>query len=220
MKPGAKARSTLSPETIVDACIGLADEEGLDAVTLRRLGAVLGADPTAVYRHFRDKDELLGAVADRLLGSVLVDVRPGGAWREDLRAVSLAARRVYLAHPALAHVLATAPAPLPNNERLIEVVLGALRSAGLEDSTAAAAFEVLENYTAGSSSLDAVVGSGADAAWRASFAALPADRFPNAVAVAPHLYRDDEAAFLFGLDLILDGIERAARPRRRQGGRR
>jgi TetR/AcrR family tetracycline transcriptional repressor len=219
---GADAGRRLSPRRIVDASIALADREGLEAVTLRRLGAELGVDPTAVYRHFRDKDELLAAVADRLLGGVLEGYRATGAWRPDLRAVVLAARRVYLAHPALAQMLATAPAPLPNNQRLVEVVLGALRTAGLEGRSAALAFQVLENYAAGASSLDAVLGSGSDAAWRTSFAMLPPDRFPNAVAVAPELYRDDEAAFGLGLDLILDGLERlvadptaGARPKKR-----
>jgi AcrR family transcriptional regulator len=224
MKGRASETSRLSRDVIVEACIDLADREGLQAVTLRRLGAELGTDPTAVYRHFRHKGELLTAVADRLLGGVLDGCRPTGAWRRDLREVVLAARRVYLAHPALAHVLATAPAPLPNNVRLMEATLGALRSAGLEEARAALAFQVLENYAAGASSLDAELGSGSDAAWRASLATLPAEAFPNAVAAAPHLYVDDEAAFAFGLDLFLDALElSAARPvptTTKLGGRR
>ncbi len=217
----------LSKGVIVDACIELADREGLGAVTLRRLGAELGADPTAVYRHFRDKGELLTAVADRLLGSVLAGYRPSGNWRQDVREVVLGARRMYLAHPALAHVVATSPAPLTNNQRLAETVFGGLRSAGLDDPVAARAGEVIENYAAGASSLDAVVGSDVDTAWRTSFAMLPPEEFPNAVAVAPHLYRDDEASFTFGLELILDGLERLASrpeppsgPTTEQGGRR
>jgi TetR/AcrR family transcriptional regulator, tetracycline repressor protein len=211
----------LSRESIVDACIGLADREGIDAVTLRRLGAELGVDPTAVYRHFRDKDELLTAVADRILAGVLGGFRASGEWRRDLREVVLAARRGYLAHPALAHVVATAPDPLPSNTRLAEVVFCALRAAGLDDRTTALAGQVIENYTAGASSLDAAVGTGVDAAWRAGFAMLPPEGFPNAVAVAPYLYLDDEATFAFGLDLILDALAvLAARSARPEGGAR
>jgi AcrR family transcriptional regulator len=216
MKTGATRRTPrskrreptrLRPDVIVEACIALAEREGLQAVTLRRLGADLGADPTAVYRHFRNKGELLAAVADRLLGGVLDGFRPSRSWRNDLRKLSMRARRVYLAHPALAPVLATSPAPLPSNRRIAEVVLGALRSAGLDDARAALAFQVFENYTAGASSLDAQVGIEGDAAWRASFASLPPEEFPNAVAAAPHLYLDDEAAFAFGLGLFLDALE-------------
>jgi len=198
----------LSRARIVDACIELGDREGLDAITLRRLGLELGADPTAVYRHFRDKDELLAAVADRLLATVADRFRRTGDWRRDLRRIVLGARRVYMAHPRLAALLATSPDPLPSNQRIAEVVIGALRGAGLSDREAAIGFEVLEDYTAGSSALDAEVESGTANAWRASFAALPEDRFPNAAAVAPHLYRNDEAAFAFGLDLLLDALER------------
>ncbi len=205
---GARPPGRLRPDTIVDACIALADREGLEAVTLRRLGADLGVDPTAMYRHFRSKEELLTAVADRLLGRVLEGFRPEGAWRRDLTEVSLRARRVYLSHPALAPVLATSPDPLANNQRIAEVVLAALADAGLDPARAALAFQVLENYTAGASSLDAQVGDEVDLAWRASFAMLPADDFPHAVAAAPHLYQDDEAAFRFGLELILDALQR------------
>lgn len=215
------APTRLTRDLIVDACIGLADRDGIDAVTLRRLGAELGVDPTAVYRHFRDKDELLTAVADRLLAGVLEGFQVTGEWRRDVREVVLAARGAYLAHPALAHVLATAPAPLPSNVRLAEIVFGALRSAGLDDRRTALAAQVIENYTAGASSLDAAVGTEVDSAWRAGFAMLPPGEFPNAVAVAPHLYQDDEAAFAFGLDLILDALAAlAAHPVRPEGGAR
>jgi len=215
------APTRLTRDVIVDACIGLADRDGIDAVTLRRLGAELGVDPTAVYRHFRDKDELLTAVADRLLAGALEGFHVTGEWRRDIREVALAARRVYLAHPALAHGLAIAPAPMPSNVRIAEIVFGALRSAGLDDRRTALASQVLENYTAGASSLDAAVGTEVDAAWRAGFAMLPPEEFPNAVAVAPHLYQDDEAAFAFGLDLILDALAAlAARPARPEGGAR
>jgi AcrR family transcriptional regulator len=201
----------LSQTRIVDACIALGDREGLEAMTLRRLGLELGADPTAVYRHFRDKDELLAAVADRLLAGVVDRFRRTGHWRSDLRRLTLAGRRVYMAHPRLAHLLATSPDPLPSNRRIAEIVIGALREAGLDDREAALGFEVLEDYVAGASALDAEIGTDAAETWRARFAALPEDRYPNAVAVATHLYRNDEAAFAFGLDLLLDALERRAR---------
>jgi len=210
----------LRPEAIVDACIALADREGLEAVTLRRLGADLGADPTAMYRHFRSKDELLVAVADRLLGRVLEGFFPTGDWRRDLTEVSLRARRVYMSHPALAPVLATSPDPLANNQRIAEVVLGALMDAGLDAPRAALAFQVLENYTAGASSLDAQVGAEVDLAWRTSFAMLPVDAFPHAVAAASHLYLDDEAAYGFGLELILDALEARIAATQRRPSRR
>lgn len=213
------SHARLSRDRIADACIAVAEREGLEAATMRRLGDELGVDPTAVYRHFRDKDELLIAVADRLLAQALDGYAPSGDWRTDIVDLSMRARRVYLAHPTLAHVLATSPGPLPNNERIAEAVLEALVASGLDLRRAGMAFQVLENYTAGASTLDAEVGSEADAAWRSSFAMLPASTYPTLVATAPHLYLDDEAAFTFGLDLILDGLAGAARSSRRPGGK-
>lgn len=202
----------LTRDGIVEAYIRLADREGPEAVSLRRLGIELGADPTAVYRHFRNKEELLQAVADRLLKEVVDRLRPGGDWRRDLRTLALEARAVYLAHPRLARVIATSADPLPSNSRLAEHVLRALRKAGLSEREAALGFEALESYVAGTSSLDAEVDEDVLAGWRRSFASLPRREFPNAVAVARHLYRRSDEAFRFGLDLLLDAV--AARARR------
>ena len=204
----------LSPDAIVEGYIRLADRGGTD-VTLRALGAELGVDPTAVYRHFRDKEELLAAVADRLLAEVLEGFRRSGDWRRDIRGLVLGARRVYLGHPHLAQLLATSPDHLPNNARIAEIVIGALRAAGLPNREAALAFEVLENYTAGASSLDAEVGADVGEGWRRHLASLPREQFPNTVTLSTYLYRDDEVAFGFGLDLMLDALQaRAARARR------
>ena len=163
----------LSREGILDAYIRLADAEGPEAVSLRRLGAELGVDATAVYRHFRDKDALLEAVADRLLAELAERHQSSDEWREDVRRLALEARRMYLGHPRLARVIAASPEPAAGNTRLAEVVLADLRRAGLTD-------------------LDA---------------ALDPERFPSSVAVAEHLFRDDDATFAFGLDLFLDALE-------------
>ena len=197
----------LSREVLVDACIRIADAEGPDAVTMRRLGAELGVDPTAVYRYFRHKDELLRAMADRLLVEVLEGFAPSGAWRTDLRELALRARRRYLAHPRLALLVAAADAPLPSERRIAELGVGLLRDAGLSDEEAVLAFQAIEGYTAGTSSLDAAATPGDGEAWRRTYAALPPEAFPNLTAVAPLMYREDDAAFGFGLDLLLQAIE-------------
>ena len=203
-EPAATAR--LSREALVDACVRIADREGPDLVTLRRLGAELGVDPTAVYRHFPDKSALLIAMADRLLVEALEGFAPTGSWREDLRALALLARRAYLGHPRLATLVASAPAPLPSESQISELGLGLLREAGLPDAEAVLAFQAIESYTAGTSSLDASA-AGDGEAWRRAFAALPAQDYPNLTSTAPLMYREDEAAFEFGLDLMLDAIE-------------
>lgn len=203
----------LSRTSILDACLRVADAEGADALTLRRVGAELGVDPTALYRHFRDKAELFEAIADRLLDEVVRSVRMTGEWRRDLTELALSARRAYLTHPRLAHILAASPDPLANNQRLAEMSIGALRAAGLTDEDSAMAFEVWQSYVAGASSLDAEVGRGVEDRWRRAFAVLDPDEFPNSVMVSRFLYPADDRVFRLGLDLLLQGIEaRAGRP--------
>ncbi len=201
----------LSRDTILDAYIRLADVLGPEAVSLRRLGAELGFDATAVYRHFRDKAELLEAVADLLLQQLADRYVPTGAWREDIRVLALEARAVYLGHPRLARIIAASPEPLPGNRRLAEQAIASFRAAGLTDREAAKTYEVFASYVAGASSLDAEIGSRAGDTWRRAFAALDTAEFPNVNAVATYLYRDDPDAFLFGLELFLDAVEARAR---------
>jgi TetR/AcrR family tetracycline transcriptional repressor len=204
----------LSRAVILDACLEIADQDGPDAITMRRLGTALGVDPTAVYRHFRDKDELLRALADRLLVDAAATLKPSGSWRDDLINIALTARSAYLAHPQLAHLLATATPPLPNSERLTEAALGALRAAGLDDMEAATAYQVFENFVVGSSSLDALGSTELAEIWRRTFAVLPKDSYPHLTDAAPLLYRDPEHVFRYGLDLLLDALEARLQRRR------
>jgi AcrR family transcriptional regulator len=203
-------RARLTRETILDGYIELADRTGGTEISLRALGEAMGADPTAIYRHFRDKAELLTAVTDRLLARVVDSFVPTGDWREDLRSLALLIREVYLSHPQLARLLAHSPSSHPSNASLIEACLSALRSAGLSDADAAAAVELMENYVAGVSSLNAEMVGSANDAWRHELAALPPDRFPNVTSIADRLYREDGRNFEFGLELFLDALEARA----------
>src|SRR4051794_39854993 len=94
-KRTTRVPARLDAPAIVDAAIRVMDADGLDALTMRRLGREMGADPTAMYRHFRSKDELLLAVCDRLLGSMLDALEPGDGWRSTLRDMSWTAWRTY-----------------------------------------------------------------------------------------------------------------------------
>ena len=200
----------LSRDVIVDAYLRIADTEGTDDITLRRLGAELGVDPTAVYRHFRDKDEILAVASDRVLAEAAAELEPTGSWRQDLRALHLAVRRAYLSHPKAMLALQMHPASMPNAERLTDRVLGLLRQACLSDADAAVAYEAMENYTVGTTLFDAGATEESLEGWRRVYRSARADVLPHLVAAAPLLYRDPDAAFEYGLDLMLDGLERGA----------
>jgi hypothetical protein len=98
-------------------------------------------------------------------------------------------RAVYLSHPHLARLLAESPSSHPSNARLIEACLSALRSCGLSDPDAARAVQLMENYVAGVSSLNAEMNDSENAAWRRELAALPPEQYPNVTAVAELLYQ-------------------------------
>lgn len=202
-------RARLSRDVLIDAAFRIADTEGSDALTLRRLGSELGVDPTAVYRHFRDKDELLAATADRLLCEALDAFQPSGRWKDDARDFALLVRTIYLAHPSVAMLVATATGPLENEARVSEQGLAILRGAGLPEDETALAFEVLEAYTLAVSSLDGTAPEQSEA-WRRAYAALPPEHFPNLSSSARLLYLDRDSRFVFGLELMLDAIEARA----------
>lgn len=210
----AGPRSPLTRDSIVDACLALVETEGEDRLTLRRLGEALGTDPTAVYRHFRDKDDLMRALADRIHGSVLVDLPTDAPWQAVVREVCIRLRRAHLDRPALAAHVRTGP-PLHDNEfALTETVLGQLRRAGLDDDRAALAYHALIELTVGSAALDAPMAALDEPerrrryrAWRTTYASLDDTLFPVSVSIAPSLYQGTaDTRFEFALDALIAGL--------------
>jgi AcrR family transcriptional regulator len=210
-----RVRGRLDRERILDAAQAIADADGDAKLTMRRIGAELGVDPTAVYRHFRDKNELLVELADRLFG-IGPDVDPELAWRDTLRIEMRYGMNRYRCHPDIARLLAMQPDDTPSLERIADRCLSLLREAGLTIEQAARFFQVIENHVVGTGLYYSLVESSSDRrlqdpdAMRRVYALLPAERFPDAVEASPHLFPDFDEAFDHGTDVILDAIERVA----------
>lgn len=201
----------LSRDAIVEAYLRIADGQGHDGVNMRRLGRELGVDATAVYRYFRDKDEILAMAAARLLQEVVRDVPATGAWRERLRLLLLSLRRVYLAHPnALLALQLTVPM-LDEGYENVDLALALLRESGLSEEEIPLAFEALETYTIGATVFDAKATEESLERWRRVYSSMPEARFPNLASTGRRLYNDVEKAFRYGLELMLDAIEAKAR---------
>jgi TetR/AcrR family transcriptional regulator, tetracycline repressor protein len=208
-------RRTLDRTSILDAAGVVVREHGPDALTLRRLGAALGVDATAVYRHFRDKDELVRALADRALDGV-TDALPSGraSWRRIVRELCVRLRAAQLADPRLAPLVRTGPPRRSNELAVTEILLRELRRAGLDRARAAKAYHALIGLTIGSAVLDAPVSElqerDRDATyerWRSEYADLDPLTHPSSVHHAAHLYPGDaDERFTFALDLMLDAI--------------
>jgi TetR/AcrR family transcriptional regulator, tetracycline repressor protein len=209
-------RNSLTDRRILQEALALVDETGLEGLTTRALGQRLGVDSTAVYRHFRDKDELLGALADHIMGSANqppVGTDGDGSLRGQLRSACLCLRGALLAHPAMTAIVVRRPPRGTNTWAATEHALGLLRQAGLSDQDTARAYQALLSYTLGHAMLEAPYAAldpeqaAAElAASRLGQASLPANRYPNIAAVAPHLYGSLEEQFTYGLDRLLDGL--------------
>lgn len=228
--PAASEKAPLTRAEIVATAIRLIDEHGLDAFSMRRLGAELGAGATSLYWHVRSKDELVDLILDALIGEVLADVQAAidseTPWRERLAEVARALRRVLLRHRHVAPLLGGRPTLGPNALEASERVMGILLAAGFDHRTTSLAAGAVMNYAAGF----AVFESRSPGGWgdspegrevvdavMAYFASLPAERYPTMRAVAAIPISEDDQ-FEYGLARLLDGLamdlaDPAPRPR-------
>jgi TetR/AcrR family transcriptional regulator, tetracycline repressor protein len=214
-------RAPLTVDSIVAAAWELSHGGDAEAVSLRDLGASLGVHPTAIYRHFRDKHELMCAVADRTMAGVADAADGVEEPRAALTAVLLALRATLLAHPAAARVLAEGPTRRSNEVALTERMLALLRTLGLADEDVVEGYHALIELTVGSAVIDQTVHALPDDErertyrhWRADYLGLDADRFPHLVELAPRMYGHAAGDFAFGLNLLLDSLARRASSRR------
>lgn len=221
MTPGPKARGRdvtpgqplrLDRDAILSAAEQILNTDGLDAMTMRRVGADLDVDPTAIYRHFRSKDEIVFELADRAFGRVDLPP-PEMSWQDALRHIGRAIRAIYAVHPDFASVLVRQADDTPNLSRITEHGLGRLAQAGLTPEQSGRIQAVMVEYIAGSGLFNATVGEEANseevrARARRLYAALPAERFPHAVAAAPYLFPDPSEVNDLGLEILIAAIER------------
>ncbi|MFB7718480.1 TetR/AcrR family transcriptional regulator [Nocardia sp. NPDC056100] len=222
MKPSASAaprrrRSLgyLTPELIVDAAMTVMERDGADALTFRQLGTELGVDHTAILRHFRNKDELLLALANKLIATALDGLAPSSDWRQTLRDLAGRVRLACHHHPQVAVVVAGRTSRRDAEFAGAEIVIGALLQAGLHGRAAASTYRALVEVALAYSAFEAVLLTvpgddleGDRTAWSREYAALPADRYPSIAAVSSHLADvEQEDQFEFALEMLLDAIE-------------
>jgi TetR/AcrR family transcriptional regulator, tetracycline repressor protein len=208
---GAGQRAGLSRELVLAAARRIADAEGVDHLTMRRLAAELGVLPNALYTYVPDKEALLDALIDDLLADIEADGPATGDWRDGLVRVMDSSRRLLLAHPQLVPVFLARPGLGPNAARLGEITFGLLRRGGLEGERAVEAFRALLIYSLGFAAFQArrlpEEAGARSARAEAAFASLPADGFPEMRRLARHLASPaTDHQFHTGLRWLLDGI--------------
>ncbi|MGA5821899.1 TetR/AcrR family transcriptional regulator C-terminal domain-containing protein [Kitasatospora sp. NPDC094028] len=195
----------LSRERIVAAALRLIDEEGLDALSTRRLAAGLSVSGPSLYNHFATKDEILDAVVDTVIGEVDLSMfgTDGPAWPQALRDWARSYRAALAAHPNIVPVLAQGPGRRPNALRLADAVFGHLVDAGWPRGQATRIGALMRYFVTGSALASFAAGFPADAG---VYDAADYPHLGEAHRLAGHGGRVDEGAFETGLEALLDGL--------------
>ena len=212
----AKRSVRLSRDTIVDCAMTLADAEGLDAVTIRRLAQENGVTPMAMYWHFNDKDALLDGLADHLIAGVKLPEPGTGTWHEQLKEILQAFLDAIRPHPALSGLLLRRMLVTEPGLALADRVLGLLREAGFPAERAAEVGTFLMCSVITLATADPADGprtggeefEDAVRQKRALLEALPPARYPNVIAAAPYLLacRSEDDYYALNLDLLVQGV--------------
>lgn len=210
-----EARTPLSRERVLRAAIAVADEGGLGALAMRELGQRLGVEAMSLYNHVANKEDLLDGMLDLVVGEIDLPAY-GTNWRQAMRTRAASAHEVFARHPWAAALNDSRESSGPARMRYFEWVIGTLRRAGFSLELAARAFSVLDSYIYGFGRQQLNMASGGEATAEemaeAFLQAVPADRYPYlAEFITHHALRfgyDEGADFRFGLDLILDGLQR------------
>jgi AcrR family transcriptional regulator len=217
-RPGRPAR--LSRDRVLRAAMDLADEGGLEAVTMQRIGEQVGAEAMSLYRHVRNKDDLLDGIVDLVFAEI--ELPPAGVgWKTAMRERAGSARSVLARHPWAVGLMESRSQPGPANMGHHDAVLGILFAAGFSGLDATHAYNLLDSYIYGFALQERGLPFGNQEELAelgdSMFQELPAGMFPNLQRVAGELIEsrfDYADEFEFGLDLILDALERRLVERR------
>jgi AcrR family transcriptional regulator len=213
-KTGEEARTQLTRERVVAAAIGLADQDGIDSISMRRLAQELDIEAMSLYSHVRNKEDLLDGMVEAVIGEIPLGA-DAGDWKASLRQMALAARGVLLTHPWAPRVIESRTAAGPAMLRYIDTVIGLLREEGFTIEQTHHALHVLGSRALGFTQelLDDSGEVGPEAA--AALAAQLGATFPHVAEMILAVTHegalgpcDDHQEFEFSLDFILDGLDR------------
>ena len=216
--PDTAARAPLSRDRVLAAAVALADAAGIEALTMRRLGQELSVEAMSLYRHVANKNDLLDGMVDVVFREI--ELPSGGSdWRTAMRQRAISVRTALTRHPWATPLMQSRSTPGPATLRHHDAVIGSLRSAGFPIALVAHAFSALDSYIYGFAlqqrSLPFDTEKETAELATAIMAQLPAGEYPHLVELTvEHVLQpgyDYGEEFALGLDLILDGLERALR---------
>jgi AcrR family transcriptional regulator len=217
VKTEPEIRQPLTRERILEAALRVMDEEGLEAVTMRRLGRELGVEAMSLYNHVEDKDAVLkGVLALVMAGFDLPEDRDLD-WIERVRQMSRTFRSLLLRHPGVIPLLSEKSGPITDPRALvpIETALQTLRDAGLSEAETIHAYRAVVGFVVGNVALEVAgflnPGDAGTAHLEEMAATIPVERFPQIIELLPAMHDCDASEeFEHGLDLLLTGLSTRA----------
>jgi AcrR family transcriptional regulator len=215
-RPAIRSRTPLSRERVLKTALALADASGIESLTMRKLGEAVGVEAMSLYNHVPSKGDLLDGLIDLVFSEIEL---PSGAdgWKTAMRQRAISARTVLSRHRWAIGLMESRTSPGPATLRHHDAVIGCLRQAGFPVSLAAHAYSALDSYIYGfalqEASLPFDTSEQTSELAQAMVAQFPTDEYPHlAEFTFSHVLRpgyDYGREYEFGLDLILDGLERA-----------
>ena len=214
-----RGRLPLTRERVLDTALRLADQGGLEALSMRKLGQALGVEAMALYYHFANKERVLDGIVDLVFGEI--DVPAVGAdWKTAMRGRAISVRDALARHRWAIGLMESRTNPGPANLRHHDAVIGCLRAAGFDIAMAAHAYSALDAYIYGFAltKMNLPFETTTDIAEMAEtmLEPFPLREYPNlADFITEHAMKpgyDFADEFEYGLDVILDGLDRAQNP--------
>jgi AcrR family transcriptional regulator len=211
-RPPGRRPGGVTVDDVVAAAIDIADREGVDALTIRRVAEACGLSPMGLYRHVRDKDDLLDRIVDAVVGPGLQDLQASGPWDQQVADLFRHLRQLFLDHPGVAVLCVLRPTPVIGVARFYARILAALAEGGFTGTDAVHAFDTLLMFMFGSV-LWEIPRTTTDPRERLVAVAIGDEASTQIIERANELSRRDPAEYFeAGLNTILDGL-RASRRR-------
>ena len=215
-RPAARSRTPLSRDRVLQTALALADAGGLESLSMRKLGEAVGVEAMSLYNHVPSKGDLLDGLIDLVFGEIELPDGTNG-WKAAMRERAISARAVLSRHRWAIGLMESRTTPGPATLRHHDAVLGLLREAGFPLGLAAHAYSALDSYSYGfalqEASLPFETGPETAELAQAMLDQFPAAEYPHlAEFTFEHVLQpgyDYGREYEFGLDLILDGLERA-----------
>jgi AcrR family transcriptional regulator len=210
-----RPRVPLTRELVLQTALRLADQGGLESLSMRKLGQELGVEAMALYYHFANKDEVLDGIVDLVWAEIDLPVA-GDAWRTAMRRRAISVRDVLARHRWAIGLMESRRNPGPANLRHHDAVIGNLRAAGFEMAMVAHAYSLMDGYIYGYAltkmNLPFDATNDITEMAQSMLEPFPEGEYPNMVAfITEHAMKpgyDFANEFEWGLDVLLDGIER------------